>query len=411
MQTYVYEGRNKLGERMRGRIDSANAQVVAKWLMDSEIFPTKIRELPKPAPQPEWLANLTGENKVPMLELQMLTRQMANMVRAGMPLMQAIDGIQRSTTCKALAKALQAVRADLDRGADLSTAFSRHPKIFDDFYVNMVKVGEGSGHLDEAFRALYKQIEFDRDLNKKVKSAVRYPSFVMGALTIGMSVLMLFVIPVFEKTYKSLKADLPAITQVLIAISNFGRNYWWLVFAAIGGAIFLFRKWTSTARGRYLWDRTKTRMPVVGSIISKASVARFCRNFAMANRSGVPLVPSLELAARVVGNAFYEQRILQMRRGVERGDNFTRVATTAGIFSSMEVQMLSVGESTGEVPEMMDQIALIHSEDVTYEVSKLSETIEPILLGVMGIMVGILLLGVFTPLWNLGQATLHPGGH
>ena len=149
MQTYVYEGRNKLGERMRGRIESANPQLVAKWLVDSEIFPTKIKELPKPAPQPEWLANLTGENKVPMLELQMLTRQMANMVRAGMPLMQAIDGIQRSTSSKALAKALQAVRADLDRGADLSTAFARHPKIFDDFYVNMIKVGESSGRLDE----------------------------------------------------------------------------------------------------------------------------------------------------------------------------------------------------------------------------------------------------------------------
>jgi MSHA biogenesis protein MshG len=411
MQTYVYEGRNRLGEKMQGRIDSANAQAVAKWLMDSEISPTKIRELPQPVPQPEWLANLTGENKVPILELQLLTRQMANMVRAGMPLMQAIDGIQRSTSSKALAKALQAVRADLDRGSELSAAMARHPKIFDDFYVNMVKVGEGSGHLDEAFRELYKQIEFDRELNKKVKSAVRYPSFVMSALAIGMAVLMLFVIPVFEKTYKSLRADLPAITQTLITISSFSRQYWWLVLAVIGGAVFLFRKWVATDRGRYLWDRTKIRMPVIGSIVSKACVARFCRNFAMANRSGVPLVPSLELAARVVANAFYEHRILQMRRGVERGDNFTRVATTAGIFSSMEVQMLSVGESTGEVPEMMEQIALIHSEDVTYEVGKLSETIEPILLGVMGVMVGVLLLGVFSPLWNLGQATLHPGGH
>jgi len=409
MQTYHYEGRNKFGERMHGRIESASPQAVAKWLMDSEISPTRIREERQPAPQPEWFTNLTGENKVSPVELQLLTRQMANMVRAGMPLMQAIDGIQRSTASKALAKALQAVRADLDRGSDLSAAFARHPKIFDDFYVNMIKVGESSGRLDEAFRELFKQIEFDRDLSKKVKSAVRYPTFVMTALAIGMSVLMLFVIPVFANTYKSLRAELPMITQVLIGISNFSRQYWWLVLAALAGAAFLWRRWTATPRGHYLWDRTKTRIPVIGSIVFKACVARFCRNFAMASRSGVPLVPSLELAARVVGNAFYEQRILQMRRGVERGDSFTRVATTAGIFSSMEIQMLSVGEATGEVAEMMEQIALIHSEDVTYEVGKLSETIEPILLGVMGLMVGILLLGVFTPLWNLGQATLHPG--
>jgi len=411
MQTYLYEGRNKLGERMNGRIESANPQAVAKWLMESDIAPTRIRELPKPAEQPEWFTNLTGENKVPILELQLLTRQMANMVRAGMPLLLAIEGIQRSTANKALAKALLAVRADLDRGSDLSTAFARHPKVFDEFYVNMIRVGEGSGRLDESFRALFKQIEFDRDLNKKVKSAVRYPSFVMSALAIGMSALMLFVIPVFAATYKNLHAELPVITQVLISISEFSRRYWWLVAAMIGSAVFLFRKWAATERGRYLWDRTKTRLPVVGSILTKASVARFCRNFAMASRSGVSLVPSLELAARVVGNAFYAHRILQMRRGVERGESFTRVATTTGIFSSMELQMISVGEATGEVAEMMEQIAQIHTEDVTYEVSKLAETIEPLLLAIMGVMVGILLLGVFTPLWNLGQATLHPAGH
>jgi MSHA biogenesis protein MshG len=335
---------------------------------------------------------------------------MANMVRAGMPLLLAIEGIQRSTTHKVLANALQAVRTDLDRGAELSAAFGRHPHIFDEFYVNMVRVGESSGRLDEAFRALYKQIEFDRDINKKVKSAVRYPSFVLSALAIGMSILMLFVIPTFAATYKSLKAELPLITQVLMAVSQFMRTYWWLIAVVGVAGYFGFQRWASTERGHYLWDRTKTRLPVIGSIIKKACVARFCRNFAMASRSGVPLVPAVELAARVVGNAFYEQRILQMRRGVERGESFTRVATTTGIFSSMELQMISVGEATSEVEEMMEQIAQIHSEDVTYEVSKLSETVEPILLGVMGVMVGVLLLGVFTPLWNLGQATLHPGG-
>ena len=408
MDTYFYEGRNKLGEKMQGRIESANEQAVAKWLMESGIFPTKITELRKPAQQPEWFTNLTGENKVSVLDLQMLTRQMANMVRAGMPLLTAIEGIQRSTPNKALAKALLAVRADMDRGAELSAAFARHPKIFDDFYVNMIRVGEGSGRLDESFRALFKQIAFDRDIDKKVKAAVRYPSFVMAALGIGMGVLMLFVVPVFAATYKNLKAELPMVTQVLIAISTFSRSYWWVVAGAIGAGVYLLKKWIATARGHYLWDRAKVRLPVIGSILTKASVARFCRNFAMASRSGVPLVQGIELAAGVVGNAFYAQRILQMRHGVERGESFTRVATTCGIFSPMELQMISVGEATGEVDEMLEQIAEIHAEDVTYEVSRLSETIEPILLAIMGIMVGVLLLGVFTPLWNLGQATLHP---
>jgi MSHA biogenesis protein MshG len=409
MQIFVYEGRNKFGEKMRGQIESTNPQAVARWLVESEIAPVTIRELPRPAEQPEWFTNLTGEYRVSILELQMLTRQLGNMVRAGMPLLLAIDGIQRSTENKGLARALRAVRNDLDRGADLSTAFARHPKIFDEFYVNMVKVGENAGKLPEAFVALYKQIEFDRDIRMKVKSAVRYPTFVISALAIAMVVLMVFVIPTFANTYKSLRAELPPLTQFLISTSNFMREYWWLVAAAAAAVVVVFKRWISTDRGGYIWDRTKTKIPIIGKIVTKASIARFCRNFAMATRSGVPLVPALELAARVIGNDFYLQRVMLMRRGVARGESFTRVATAAGIFSTMELQMISVGEATGDIPEMMDQIAQIHSEDVEYEVGRLSETVEPILLGVMGIMVLVLLLGVFLPLWNMGQAALHPG--
>ncbi|MBV8468675.1 MAG: type II secretion system F family protein [Burkholderiaceae bacterium] len=411
METYLYRGRNRSGELMQGHIQSANAQAVAQWLMDSDIHPIKITTAPKGTPQPEWLLNLTGENRVPLLELQLFTRQMGNMVRAGMPMLSAVEGIQRSSSNKAMARALAAVRDDLDRGSELSTALSRHPKIFDEFYVNMVRVGEGSGRLDESFRALFRQIEFERDMAKKVKSAIRYPTFVLTALSIGLTILMLFVIPVFAKTYANLHAELPAVTQVLIAISHFMVHDWWLVGAGFALAFYLFRQWAATVDGRYRWDRYRIRLPIVGSILIKASVARFCRNFAMASRSGVPIVQAFQLSARVCGNAYYEQRILQMRNGVERGESMLRVATTAGIFSPMELQMIGVGESTGAVDEMLEQIAQIHEEDVAYEVSKLAETVEPLLLAVMGVLVGTLLLGVFLPLWNLGQASLHPGVH
>ena len=410
MQSYVYEGRNKFGEKMRGQIESSSAQAVASWLMESEIAPIAIREVPRPAEQPQWLSDLTGEDRVPPLELQLLTRQLGNMVRAGIPLLTAIDGIQRSTACKPLARALRGVRADLDRGSELSAALGRHPKIFSEFYVNMVRVGENAGRLEESFNALYQQLEFDRAIVMKLKAAMRYPTFVVAALAIGVSVLMVFVIPTFTATYKSLKAELPPLTQLLISTSTFMRHQWWVLLAAGGLGALLWRKWTETPRGRYLWDRTRTRLPIVGPIVVKATIARFCRNFAMASRSGVPLVKALELSARVTDNAFYMQRIMQMRRGVERGESFTRVATAAGIFSPMELQMIAVGEATGDVGAMLDQIAQIHTEDVEYQVSKLSETIEPILLAVMGGLVLILLLGVFLPLWNLGQASLHSGG-
>ena len=408
MQTYLYEGRNKFGEKMKGRIESANPRAVAKWLIDAEIAPTRILPLPKPAPQPAWFTALTGEDRVPILELQLLTRQLGGMARAGMPLLQAIEGIQRSTGNKTLARTLLEVRADLDRGSDFSSALARHPKIFDAFYVNMVRVGESAGKLGDAFQALFRQIEFERDIEKRVKSAVRYPTFVMSAVAIGLTVLMIFVIPTFAATYKNLKAELPYVTQVLIAVSSFMRAEWWLLLLAGGAGFFAFKKWIATPRGHYLWDRTTAHLPIVGRIVSKASVARFCRNFAMASRAGVPLVLSVELSARVAGNEFYTQRLLGMRRGVERGESFTRVATTTGVFSPVELQMIGVGEATGELDNMMDELAHIHSEDVAFAVSKLSETVEPILLGVMGVMVGTLLLGVFSPLWNLGQAMLHP---
>jgi MSHA biogenesis protein MshG len=408
MQTYLYEGRNRLGEKMKGRIESANPRAVAKWLIDAEIAPIRILPLPKPTPQPEWFTKLTRQDRVPILQVQLLTRQLGNMVRAGTPLLQAIEAIQRSTENRTLARILLDVRADLDRGSDLSSALGRHPSVFDPFYVNMVRVGEAAGKLDDAFRALFRQIEFDREIQKRVKSAVRYPTFVISALAIAVTVLMVFVIPTFAATYKNLKAELPLVTQALIAISNFMRSQWWVLILAILAGAFVFHKWTATPRGHYIWDRTKARLPIIGTIISKASVARFCRNFAMASRAGVPLVSAVELAASVAGNEFFRQRLLNMRRGLERGETLTRVATTTGVFSPLELQMIGVGEASGELNDMMDEVAHVHSEDVTYEVAKLSESVEPILLAVMGVMVGTLLLGVFLPLWSLGQTMLHP---
>jgi len=408
MDWFRYKGRNGRGELMQGRIESHSAQAVAQWLLASDIAPISITAQAKPVKQPDWLLKITGENRVPVLELLMFTRQMGNMVRAGLPMMDAIDGIRKSTGSRAMARILQAVREELDRGSNLSDALAKHPQVFDDLYVSMVRVGETSGDLEQAFQGLYKQIEFDRDMRKRVKAAVRYPSFVLTALAIGVSVLMVFVIPVFARTYSQLKADLPPLTVLLITTSNFVRHYWWLVLSAMSLVGFGVRRYVGTPNGRHAWDKFKLRIPVVGKVFAKVTAARFCRTFALAVRAGVPLVQSFQLTAKVVGNAFYEQRINQMRLGVERGDSLSRVATAAGIFAPLELQMISVGEKTGEIDVMLEQIALIYQEDVEYEVARLAESIEPALLVTMGVLVTIVLLGVFTPLWDLGQATLHP---
>ena len=408
MDTYQYKGRNKHGEIQQGTIESPSPQAVAQWLMDTGIAPISINSQEPTRTDPAWFTRLMGEDKVTPVDLLLFTRQMGNLVRAGMPMMESIEGIQKSTGNKALARVLQAVRVDLDKGSQLSTALAHHPKVFDEYYVAMVRVGEESGRLEESFQSLFQQIEFDRNMRKKIKSALRYPSFVMMAIGVAMVVLMLFVIPVFAKTYASMHVELPLLTRVLMATSDFAIRFWWLVITVAGVLYYLFHFYTHLPQEKYAWDKFKLTLPIIGKILVKATVARFCRSFAIAGKSGVPIVQAFLLVSRVVDNAYYEDRILQMRRGVERGETLSRVARTAGIFTPIELQMIAVGESTGDVDSMVEQIALMYQEDVEYDVSKLSESIEPLLLAMMGVLVGILLLGIFMPLWDLGQATLHP---
>ena len=409
MDTYQYKGRNKRGEVLQGTIESASPQAVAQWLTDTGIFPIAITTQTVEKKDPEWFTTLMGEGKVSQVELLLFTRQIGNMVRAGLPMMESIEGIQKSTGSKALVKVLRTVREDLDKGSVLSTAFSHHPEVFNEYYVSMVRVGEESGRMEESFQSLYKQIEFDREMRKKIKSALRYPSFVMIAITIAITILMIFVIPVFAKVYANMHVQLPLLTRILIGTSDFMVQFWWVILLALGLAYYLFHVWVTSPTGKYAWDKFKLKLPIIGKILVKATIARFCRSFATASKSGVPIMQAFQLVARVVDNAFYEERILQMRKGVERGESLSRVARTADIFAPMELQMIAVGEDTGEVDTMVEQIAVMYQDDVEYEVGKLSEAIEPLLLAVMGVLVGILLLGIFLPLWDLGQATLHPG--
>ena len=404
MDIYEYQGRNRRGEIMRGTVESASPQAVATWLMDTDIFPVSIKAQSAGMQQPEWFTRLSGQEKVSRVDLLLFTRQMANMVRAGLQMMDAIEGIQKTTASKALAKVLNAVREDLDRGVVLSGAMARHSKVFDEYYVNMVRVGEGTGRLEEAFRSLYNQIEFDRQMRQKIKTALRYPTFVLSALVIAMVVLTIVVIPSFARTYAGLKVELPLLTRSLLSLSNFAVEYWWAVLLAVGLLFYAWQLAVAVPEGRYAWDRFKLRLPIIGDILNKATVARFSRSFATAMRSNVPIVAAFQLVARVVDNAFFEARIMQMSHGVQRGEVLSRVMRTSGIFSPLELQLITVAERTGEVDQAVEQIALLYSEEVEYQVAKLSQTIEPLLLAMMGVLVGLLVLGIFLPMWDLGAA-------
>jgi MSHA biogenesis protein MshG len=285
---------------------------------------------------------------------------------------------------------------------------AQHPKFFNDYYVSMVRVGEGSGQLEEIFKRLFEQLEFERHMKMKIKGAMRYPTFVLIAISIAVAVLTIFVIPVFANMYSKFNATLPILTRVLLGSSRFALDYWWAVLAMIGVTFYAFKLYTNKPNGRYNWDKLKLRIPIMGRIQNKATLARFCRSFATATKSGVPLMQAFTLVSRVVDNAFFEERILLMRNGVERGESLLRVAQTAGIFSPQELQMISVGEQTGDIESMLNQVADMYQEEVDYEVGRLSESIEPILLGFMGVLVLILMLGIFLPMWQMGQVMMHP---
>jgi MSHA biogenesis protein MshG len=405
MEVFEYKGRSSRGEIMTGTIESPSQDAVAQWMLTTGISPITIKVQRDSAREaPAWLRRIMEHGALKIRDLLLFTRQMATMVKAGVPMIQSLASIQKSTINTALVRILRGIRADLEKGADLSTALSHHPKLFNEYYVAMVRVGENSGQLEEIFRRLFAQIEFEDHMQKKIKSALRYPSFVLIAIAIAVGILTLFVIPVFATFFDKFGATLPLMTRILIGASNFAVNYWWVVLGVIAGCFYGFKLFVGQPSGRYTWDKFKLRIPIAGGILQKATLARFCRALATASKSGVPLVQAFTLVSRVVENAFYEERILAMRAGIERGESMLRVSQAAGIFMPLELQMIAVGEETGDIDGMLAKVADIYQEDVEYEIGRLSETIDPIVMLAMGVLVLILMLGIFLPMWQLGAA-------
>jgi MSHA biogenesis protein MshG len=340
------------------------------------------------------------------LDVLLFSRQMHTLLRAGVPIMRALGGLQESTINKAFAKLLQELREGLDAGRELSAAMRRHSQVFSAFYVSMVRVGELTGRLEEIFLRLFVHLDFERRTREQIKAALRYPTFVLVAIVAAMVVINIFVIPAFAKVYAGFHAELPVLTRILIGMSNFTLHFWPLILALAVAAFFAARMYIQSPRGKYQWDKFKLRIPVVGDVVKKATLARFMRSLALAVKSGVPIVQGLTMVAKVVDNDYIGQRIEQMRDGVERGETILRTASAAGVFTPVVLQMVAVGEETGAIDELLEEIANMYDQDVEYQVKNLSAQIEPILIVAIGGMVLVLALGVFLPIWDLGQVAL-----
>jgi MSHA biogenesis protein MshG len=406
MPFFAYLGRSAGGELVEGVLEKPNSGAVADELFGVGITPTEIAPTDAPAP-----ATAPGagrlRRKVTHLDVLLFSRQMHTLMKSGVPIMQALSGLQQSTTSPAFAEVIQDIRVGLEGGRELSATLRAHPEAFSTFYVNMVQVGEGTGRLEEIFMQLFSQLEFEEYMRQQVKSALFYPSMVLGAMVIAITIINIWVIPIFAKVFKGFNAKLPPITEFLIAFSDFTVNNWYFLLGGVVAAVFLFRYIVSTPDGRYRWDRFKLRIPIAGSIVLKATLARFAQSFSLASRSGVPVVQSLVNVAGTVDNDFIGARILEMRESVERGESVYRSAIGANIFTPVVLQMIAVGEESGALDDMLHEIAIMYQQEVEYQLKNLSKQIEPILIVILGVMVLILALGVFLPMWDLAGAALH----
>lgn len=407
MPFFTYKARNARGELVQGVLESADSGSVADQLFNTGITPVEIVQTEKTASSGKggWWARLT-EEKVRSIDVQLFSRQLYTLLKAGVPIMRSLACLHESAISKSFARVLRDLRDSLDSGRELSAAMRRHPDVFSFFYLSMVRVGEMTGRLEEIFLRLFDHLEFDRDMRERIRTALRYPMFVIIAMVVAIAVINVFVIPAFAKVYAGFNAELPLVTRILINASNFTVQFWPLFLALLVGAALAFRLYIATPDGAYRWDKFKLRVPIMGKILLKGTMARFARSFALASKSGVPIIQGLSVVAQTVDNKYIESRVEQIRDGVERGESILRASVTAGVFTSVVLQMIAVGEETGELDSLMDEIADMYEREVDYELKTLSSQIEPILILALGALVLILALGVFLPIWDLGKVAL-----
>ena len=401
MPLFEYKGRDSHGQAINGEYEANSPDAVAAYLSSTGIIPINI----VPAKEKKEIEPFSFSKNIKPTnsDLILFSRQMYTLFRAGVPIVRAITGLIDTTRNLMLKKALLSVRFEIEAGRELSTALAQHPKIFSPLCHKMVQVGENTGNLDEVFLQISAYLEREKETQDQIKTALRYPVIVIVAITIAMFIINIWIIPTFAKVFAGFDAELPLATRALLAISDFTVNYWYIILGAMAASLLAFRYYIKTDKGHWQWDRIITRIPIIGSIVLRATLSRFARSFAMSLKAGVPLVTGLLLVSRASDNIFVGRHIASMRNGVEKGESLTRTATATNMFTPLIIQMLSVGEETGNVDDMLEEVADFYDREVDYDIKNLTSAIEPILIVLIGFMVLVLALGVFLPMWDLAS--------
>ncbi len=407
MPLFSYVARDAKGSKIEGRLEAASTASLADALAAQGVVLVRADAQAQAEGGVEAFFDRRFGGRIVIDDLMLFCRQLATLLKAGVPLLRSLQGLYESATKASLCQLLERLRLQLESGRQLSAAMQREEGIFSTYMVSMVRVGEVTGRLSEVFMGLHAQLSFERENREQVRSALRYPIFVLCAAAVALVALNIFVIPAFAKVYKGLHTDLPIITQILIAFSDFMVNYWPVLFvlllAAVSGVAWGLR----TESGKLLRDRLVLRLPIMGALVHKAALARFTKSFGLALEAGVTVVDALQVALETTGNRVLAERISHIRSSAERGETLTKAARATGVFTPTMLQMIAVGEETGALGEMMSEVADYYQKEVEYAVRGLAAQIEPIMIVLMGCMVLVVALGVFLPMWDLSRAVIH----
>ncbi|BED90347.1 type II secretion system protein F [Pseudoalteromonas sp. MM1] len=398
LDTFIWVGVSARGKRMEGELTGSTIALVKAQLRKQGITPSKVKRKPKP------LFGIKSVQKIAPKDIALVTRQIATMLMAGVPLIQAIEMIGTGSTNKSVGKLMETIGDEVKAGQPLSQALRKHPRYFDDLYCDLVASGEQSGALDKIFDrvALYK--EKSEALKSKIKKAMFYPIAVLIVALIVTSILLIFVVPQFQDIFSGFGAELPAFTLFVIAISEFMQEYWWVALIIIVGSGWVYKEaLLRSLKLRDTTDRAILKLPVIGMILNKAAVARYARTLSTTFAAGVPLVDALDSAAGASGNAVYRYAILDIKAEVSSGNQMNWAMRNSKIFPDMVIQMVAIGEESGSLDGMLAKVATIYEQEVDDAVDGLSSLLEPLIMAVLGVLVGGLIVAMYLPIFQLGS--------
>lgn len=403
MTMFLWEGKTAQGRVMKGELEAPNPETVFAVLRERRIrpIPSRIREKGKGLEKEITIPGF-GE-KVKPKDISLFTRQFATMIDAGLPIVQCLDILSEQSESKLLRNTIRVIKQDVEGGATLAESLHRHPKIFDDLYVNMVQAGEMAGVLNTILNRIALFVEKASKLKKKVKGAMIYPCSIIAVAVIVVSILLIFVIPVFAELYGSMGKALPAPTQITINISNWFVATWYYALFAIVGVTVAIRFYAQTDQGRINIDRLLLRLPVIGDLLRKVAVARFSQNMSLLLSSGVPILDGLAITARTAGNKVVEKAIMDSRISISQGRTVADPLRESKIFPPMVCQMVAVGENTGGLDAMLKKVADLYEEEVDDAVNNLTALMEPMIMVFLGVILGGLVISMYLPIFQLGS--------